>query len=58
MLAALRRMPPLSIVLFLTCSLLIGLVWSIAVVRSSDRHAQAEAAALRQAQALSRAYAE
>jgi diguanylate cyclase (GGDEF)-like protein/PAS domain S-box-containing protein len=58
MLAALRRLPPLAIVLFVTCTLLIGLIWSMAVVRSGNRHAQAEAAALRHAQALSRAYAE
>src|SRR4051812_4200630 len=58
MLAALRRTPPLSIVLFVTCTLLICLIWSIAAIRSSNRHALAEAAGLRQAQALSRAYAE
>ena len=58
LLAAIRRVPPLAIVLFLTCALLIGLVWSLESTRSASRHAQAEAAALRQAQALSRAYAE
>jgi diguanylate cyclase (GGDEF)-like protein/PAS domain S-box-containing protein len=56
--AAIRRVPPLAIVLFLACALLIGLVWSLDSTRSASRHAQAEAAALRQAQELSRAYAE
>ncbi|MDB5758680.1 MAG: hypothetical protein JWM30_1969 [Burkholderia sp.] len=58
MLAAIRRMPPLAIALFATCTLLIGLVWSITGAKAANRHAQAETAALRQAQALSRAYAE
>jgi diguanylate cyclase (GGDEF)-like protein len=58
LLAVIRRMPPLALVLFVTCILLIGLVWSIDAVRSGNRHARAGAAALHQAQALSRAYAE
>jgi diguanylate cyclase (GGDEF)-like protein len=56
--AAMRRMPPLAVALFVICALLIGLVWSVAIVRTGNRHALAEASATRQAQALSRAYAE
>ncbi|MFL6718473.1 MAG: hypothetical protein ACJ8G3_19145 [Burkholderiaceae bacterium] len=41
----------------MTSSLLIGLVWNIAIFRSSDRHASVGAAALRHALALLRAYA-
>ena len=58
LLAVIRRMPPLALVLFVTCILLIAMVWSIEAVRSGNRHTRAEVAALHQAQALSRAYAE
>ena len=58
MIAAIRRIPPLALIVFISCSLLIGLVWSIEAARSTNRHALANAAAQRQAQALSRAYAE
>ena len=58
LLAAVRRLPALAIVLFVSCALLIGLVWSIALARTANRHVLAEAAGERQAQALSRAYAE
>ena len=57
-LARLCQMPPLAAALLLVCALLITSVWTLSNTQSRRERAQAEAGAWRNAQSLSRSYAE